>query len=65
MLFFLYGCSYLSFNDLLSYGYTVMMLNVLRSYITIKNLTWYRRHPEIRHCAATKAKDSYLLGLSP
>ena len=38
---FLCGCACLSFSDLLAYGYTVMMLNVLRSYITIKNLTWY------------------------
>ena len=34
---FLYGCACLSFNYLLAYGYVVMMLNVLRSYITIKN----------------------------
>ena len=39
MFFFLYGCAYLSFNDLLAYGYTVMMLNVLISDITIKNST--------------------------
>ena len=38
---FLCGCACLSFNDLLAYGYAVMMLNVLRSDITIKNLTWY------------------------
>ena len=30
-MFFLYGCAYLSFSDLLAYGYTVLMLNVLRS----------------------------------
>ena len=38
-MFFLYGCSCVSFSDLLAYGYVVMMLNVLRSDITIKNLT--------------------------
>ena len=36
MFFFLCGCAYLSFSDLLAYGYGVMMLNVLRSDITIK-----------------------------
>ena len=36
---FLYGCDALSFNYLLAYGYVVMMQNVLRSDITIKNLT--------------------------
>ena len=36
---FLYGCACLSFSDILAYGYAVMMLNVLRSDITIKNST--------------------------
>ena len=35
-MFFLCGCACLSFSDLLAYGYAIMMLNVLRSYITIK-----------------------------
>ena len=33
---FLYGCACLSFSDPLAYGYALMMLNVLRSDITIK-----------------------------
>ena len=33
---FLCRCACLSFSDLLAYGYAVMMLNVLRSDITIK-----------------------------
>ena len=33
---FLYGCAFLSFSDLLAYGYAVIMLNVLRFDITIK-----------------------------
>ena len=57
-MFFLFGCACLSFSYLLAYGYAVMMLNVLRSDITIKNLTWYQSHPERRHCAATEARDS-------
>ena len=64
-MFFLYGCACLSFSDLLAYGYVVMMLNVLRSYITIKNSTCYQIHLERRHCAAIEARDSYFLGLSP
>ena len=51
-MFFLCGCACLSFSDILAYGYTVMMLNVIRYDITIKNLTWYQIHPEISHCAA-------------
>ena len=38
---FLYGCACLSFTDLLAYGYAVIMLNVLRYNITIKNSTIY------------------------
>ena len=64
-MFFLCGCACLSFNDLLAYGYAVMMINVLRSDITIKNSTWYQSHPERRHCAAEEARASYVLGLSP
>ena len=64
-MFFLYGCACLSFDDLLAYGYAVMMINGLRSDITIKNSTWYESHPERRHCAATEARDFYFLGLSP
>ena len=36
---YLCGCACLYFSDLLAYGYAVMMLNVLRFNITIKNLT--------------------------
>ena len=35
-MFFLYGCACLYFSDPLAYDYAVMMLNVLRSDITIK-----------------------------
>ena len=64
-MFFLYGCACLSFSDLLAYGHAVMMLNVLRFDIIIKNLTSYQIHPERRHCAATEAMASYFLGLYP
>ena len=37
-MFFLCDCAYLSFSDLLAYGYAVMMLNVLRFDITIEKL---------------------------
>ena len=36
----LYGCACLFFSDHFAYGYVVMMINVIRSDITIKNLTW-------------------------
>ena len=62
--FFLCGCACLSFSDLLAYGYAVIMLNVLRSYITIKQSTWYQSHPKRRHCAVTEYRTSYFLGLS-
>ena len=62
---FLYGCACLYFSDLLAYGYAVMILNFLRSNITIKNSTWYHSHPERKHCVAIEARDSYFLGLSP
>ena len=64
-MFFLCGCACISFNDLLAYGYAVMMLNVLRSDINIKNSIWNQRHPDRRHCVATEARVSYFLGLSP
>ena len=64
-MFFLCGCSFLYFSDLLAYGYAVMMLNVLRYDITIKNSTWNQSHPERRHSAAIEARDSYFFGLSP
>ena len=57
-MFLLYGFACLSFSDILSYGYAIMMLNDLRSDITIKNSTWYEIHPERRNCAATEARDS-------
>ena len=44
---FLCVCDFLCFSDLLAYGYAVMMLNVLRSDITIKNSTgntFYKGH---------------------
>ena len=63
-MFFLYVCACLSFSDPLAYGYAIMMLNVLRFDITIKNSTSYQRHPERRHCVATEARDSYFLVLS-
>ena len=58
MFFFLCGCACLSFSDILAYGYAIMMLNVLRSDITIENSTWYQSHPEIRNCAAIEARAS-------
>ena len=58
---FLYGCVCLSFSDLLAYGYVVMMLNVIRSDITIKKLTWYQSHPERSHCAAETVLQLQLL----
>ena len=60
-MFFLCGCACLSFNDILAYGYVVMMLNVIRSNINIKNLTWYQSHPEIIHCAAETVLQLQLL----
>ena len=63
-MFFLYGCACLYFSDLLAYGYAVMMLNFLRFDITLQNSTWHQSNPERIHCAATKARDSYLLGLA-
>ena len=38
----------------IAYGYDVMMLNVFRSCITIKNITWYQSHPERSLCAAER-----------
>ena len=63
-MFVLYGCACLSFSDLLAYGYAVVMLNVLRNDITIKNLTWYQSHPERRHCAAKESMASYFFWVS-
>ena len=60
---FLCDCACLSFSDLLAYGYVVMMLNVLRSDITIKNSTWYQSHPERRHCVAAEARAFYIRGI--
>ena len=62
---FLYGCACLSFSDPLDYGYAAMMLNVLRFDITIKNSIWYQSYPKRINCAATEARVSYFLGLSP
>ena len=58
---FLCGCACLSFSDLLDYGYVVMMLNVLRYDIAIKNLTWYPSHPERSNCAAETVLQLQLL----
>ena len=41
------GCVCLSFSDPFVYGYDGMMLNVIRSCINIKKLTWYHIYPEI------------------
>ena len=60
-MFFLCGCACLSFSDLLAYGYAVMMLNVIRSDITIINLTWYQSHPEKSHCATETVLQLQLL----
>ena len=40
-MFFFCGCACLSFSDILAYGYAIIMLNVIRSEITIKNLTTF------------------------
>ena len=58
---FLCGCACLYFGDLLDYGYAVMMLNVLRSDVTIKNSTWYQSHLERSHCAAETVLQLQLL----
>ena len=55
------GCTCISFSDPFAYGYAVMMLNVIRSYITIKNLTWYHKYPEISLCAAKTVLQLQLL----
>ena len=55
------GCACLSFSDVLAYGYVVMMLNVIRYDITIKNLTWYQSHPERSLCAAETVLQLQLL----
>ena len=55
------GCACLSFSDIFGYGYAVMMLNVIRSEITSKNLTWYQSHPERSHCAAETVLHLQLL----
>ena len=55
------GCDCLSFSDPFAYGYDVMMLNVIRSCITIKNLTWYQSYPERSLCAAETLLQLQLL----
>ena len=60
-MFLLCGCACLSFSDILDYGYVVMLLNVLRSDITIKKSTWYQSHPERSHCAAETVLRQQLL----
>ena len=57
------GCACLSFSDPFAYGYVVMMLNVIRYDITIKNLTWYQIHPEIILCAAETVLQLQLLNI--
>ena len=51
----------LSFNDPFAYGYDVMMLNVFRSCITIKILTWEKIHLEIILCATKTLLQLQLL----
>ena len=55
------GCACLSFSDLFAYCNTVMMLNVIRSDITIKNLTWYHNYLEISLCASKTVLQLQLL----
>ena len=55
------GCTCLCFSDPFSYGYDVMMLNVIRFDITIKNLSWYHKYPEISLCAAKTLLQLQLL----
>ena len=55
------GYTCVSFSDPFAYGYVVMMLNVIRYYITIKNLTWYHNYPEISLCAAKTVLQLQLL----
>ena len=62
-MFFLCGCAYLYFSDLLAYGYAVMMIKILRYDITIKNLTWYQIHPKIICCAAEIVLQLQLLNI--
>ena len=59
--FFLCGCAYLSFSDILAYGYDVIMLNVIRSEITIKNSTWYHIYHERSLCATETVLQLQLL----
>ena len=51
MLFFC-GCTYLSFSDPFSYVYDAIVINVIRSGITIKNLRWYHTYPQGILCAS-------------
>ena len=44
-----------------AYGYAVMMLNVIRSDITIKNLTWYQSYPERSLCTTETMLQLQLL----
>ena len=55
------GCAFLSFSDPFSHGYIVMMLNVIRSDIMIKNLTWYQIYPKIILCIAKTLLQLQLL----
>ena len=55
------GCACISFSDIFCYCYVVMMLNVIRSDITTKNLTWYQSHPEIIPCATETVLQLQLL----
>ena len=55
------GCTCLSFSDPFAYGYDVIIINVIRSCITIKNLTWYHIYPQIGLCATETLLQLQLL----
>ena len=54
-------CACLSFSDPIAYGYDVMMLKVIISCITIKNLTWYQIYPRRSPCATVTQLQLQLL----
>ena len=59
--YFVWFPTYLYFSDPFAYGYVVMMLNVIRCGITIKNLTWYQIYPERSLLAAETILQLQLL----
>ena len=46
-----------------AYGYDVIMINVFRSDITIKNIAWYQRYPKIILCASETLLKLQLLNI--